>query len=308
MTGLTEARLEATFAAGAVVMGTGIVSIGLSLDGRRSLSTVLLVVAALVWCALAAAIAVFAVRLRSEHVSTPAALTWIAGTVVLGTRLSRLGWNHESAVLLGIALALWVLLVPRVVSRLRAPTVGASFLLAVATEAIAVLAARLAVIDDLRALTYVALAFCGLGLALYIAVLARFELRQLLHGRGDHWIAGGALAIATLASARCAQAPGSSRHALDITALVLWAASIAWLPILITGELLSHRAVADVRRWSTVFPLGMYAVCSFAAGSAAGVGGLDDFGRVWIWVAFAAWLVAAFTTVARPARTVDSSR
>ena len=289
-------------------MGTGIVSIGLSLDGMRLLSDVLLIVAALVWCVLVVAVAAFALRLRGRHVSTPAALTWIAGTVVLGTRLSRLGWNHEAAGILGLALTLWVLLVPRVVGRLRAPTVGASFLLAVATEAIAVLAARLATIDDVRALTFVALAFCGLGLALYIAVLARFELRQLLHGRGDHWIAGGALAIATLACALCAQAPSASRHALEIAALVLWAASVAWLPVLVAGELLHRRAATDIRRWSTVFPLGMYAVCSFAAGHAAGVGGLDDFARAWIWVAFAAWLAAAVTTVARPGLTVDSGR
>ena len=289
-------------------MGTGIVSIGLSLDGMRLLSDVLLIVAALVWCVLVVAVAAFALRLRGRHVSTPAALTWIAGTVVLGTRLSRLGWNHEAAGILGLALTLWVLLVPRVVGRLRAPTVGASFLLAVATEAIAVLAARLATIDDVRALTFVALAFCGLGLALYIAVLARFELRQLLHGRGDHWIAGGALAIATLACALCAQAPSASRHTLEIAALVLWAASVAWLPVLVAGELLHRRAATDIRRWSTVFPLGMYAVCSFAAGHAAGVGGLDDFARAWIWVAFAAWLAAAVTTVARPGLTVDSGR
>jgi hypothetical protein len=280
-------------------MGTGIMSIGLSLDGLPVLSSVLLVMTALAWCALVVAVARLAVGLRGDHLSTPAALTWVAGTVVLGTRVSRLGWNNEAALLLGIAFGLWLLLVPFVVGRWRTPTVGVSFLLAVATEAIAVLAARLAIVDDLHALTYAALAFCALGLALYVVVLARFERRQLLHGGGDHWIAGGALAIATLACALCAQAATPLHNALDTAALVLWAASAAWLPVLIGGELTRRRAAADVRRWSTVFPLGMYAVCSFAAGRAAGVGGLVDFARVWIWVAFAAWLAAAAVTLAR---------
>lgn len=304
-----EARLEAAFATGAAVMGTGIVSIGLSLDGRRLLSYVLLAIAALVWCALVVAVAVLlASRVRSDRVSTPAALTWVAGTVVLGVRLSRFGWNREAAALLVVAFGVWLLLVPRVLARWRTPTVGLSFLLAVSTEAIAVLAARLAVADGLRPLRLAALVFCGLGLALYLTVLARFELRQLLVGRGDHWIAGGALAIATLACALCAQAADALHGPLDVATLALWAASIAWLPLLIAGELLSRRAATDMRRWSTVFPLGMYAVCSFAAARAAGIGGLADFARVWIWIAFAAWLAAAAATVARPTRTVDSGR
>jgi tellurite resistance protein TehA-like permease len=47
----------------------------------------------------------------------------------------------------------------------------------------------------------------------------------------------------------------------------------------------------DVRRWSTVFPVGMYAACSFVVGTAARVGGITDFARVWVWVGFALWLV-----------------
>jgi tellurite resistance protein TehA-like permease len=48
----------------------------------------------------------------------------------------------------------------------------------------------------------------------------------------------------------------------------------------------------DVRRWATVFPLGMYAACSFAAGQVTGITGIADFGRVWTWVAFTASLLA----------------
>ena len=43
--------------------------------------------------------------------------------------------------------------------------------------------------------------------------------------------------------------------------------------------------VYDVQRWATVFPLGMYAACSFAVGQATGITGIDVFARVWTWLA-----------------------
>jgi tellurite resistance protein TehA-like permease len=67
---------------------------------------------------------------------------------------------------------------------------------------------------------------------------------------------------------------------------------MAWLPVLIAGEVAQPRPGYDVRRWATVFPLGMYAACSFTVGQVAGVSGITGFGRVWTWVAFAATLLA----------------
>ena len=46
-----------------------------------------------------------------------------------------------------------------------------------------------------------------------------------------------------------------------------------------------------MRRWATVFPLGMYAACSFTVGRVTGLTGITSFGQVWTWVAFAATLV-----------------
>jgi len=278
-------------------MATGIVSVGLSVDGQEALSRVLLVVAALVWYVVFAGIVLGG---GLEHARSPAALTWVAGTGVLGERLSLLGWNHEAAVLLALAALLWTALVPAVLAHWRTPTVGTSFLLAVATESLAVLTSRLALVDGLRSLALAGFALCALGILFYAVVLARFELHHLLVGRGDQWIAGGALAIATLACARCAQAAGvfpglrGASGALDDAALALWAAAALWLVALLVCEALQRRTRFDERRWSTVFPLGMYAACSFATARVAGVGGLADFARVWIWLAFAAWLLVAY--------------
>jgi hypothetical protein len=140
-----------------------------------------------------------------------------------------------------------------------------------------------------------ALAPCALGLATYPLVLARFDVNELRHGAGDHWVSGGALAISTLACAQIAHALSVSRGAiglhepLRVTSVVLWAVTVAWLPALVAAEARWPRPGYDVRRWATVFPLGMYSVMSTATGTVAGADGLLQFGHVAAWVALAAW-------------------
>ena len=268
-------------AGGAAVMGTGIVSVALSLDGSESISRLLFVLAAAGLVAVAVALAAFAVSDRvafRDHACVPGALTWVAATDVVGARLTFFGWRHEAEALLALAFALWLVLVPCVLAHWRTPTVGLSFLLVVATESLAVLAARVGLVDE-------ALVPLALGLAFYVFVVARFDLRHVLEGSGDHWIAGGALAIAALACARCG---------LHTLALAVWAAAAAWLPVLLVAEVMRPRLRFHALRWSTVFPLGMYAVCSFAAG-----GGLTGFARAWAWVALAGWAAVAAATVRR---------
>ena len=99
-------------AAGAEVMGTGIVSVALSLDGSETLSRILLVIAGLTWLALAAIIPLRAWRFRERvraEVRTPAALTSVAGAAVLGVRLAMLGWTCGTDWLLVIAVVPFVL-------------------------------------------------------------------------------------------------------------------------------------------------------------------------------------------------------
>ncbi len=87
-------------------------------------------------------------------------------------------------------------------------------------------------------------------------VLSRFQFRQLLVGGGDHWCL-----------------------------------TFAWLPALLVAEIVRPRLSYNVRRWSTVFPLGMYAVCSFTVGGLSQISGILDFAKVWVWVALAVWLL-----------------
>src|SRR5436190_6677925 len=115
-------------------------------------------------------------------------------------------------------------------------------MVAVSTESLAVLAAGLSATERASWLLIVAAVTFVLGLALYLLVLWRFDFRQLLKGRGDHWITGGALAISTLAVTRIAVAAravdvlGGTAGALSTVSLVIWAITMAWLPLLIAAE------------------------------------------------------------------------
>jgi tellurite resistance protein TehA-like permease len=301
-------------ASGAVVMGTGIVSIGLSLDGQETISRAILVLAAGFWVALAVLLPARATRDRARFLTdirTPAALTSIAGTAVLGTRLTVLGSEWAGAALLVIAAVLWFALLVPVLSHWRTPTVGVSLVLTVSTESLAVLAATLAAGEHADWLLVIALVPFALGLAFYVFVIARFDLRQLGVGRGDHWITGGALAISTLAAGRIATGAkalatlGGGGGPLRGLALGLWALTMLWLPVLLLAEALRPRLRYDVRRWSTVFPVGMYAACSFAVGQAARASAITSFARVWVWVALAVWAAVLAGMMRRAANVVQ---
>ena len=103
---------------------------------------------------------------------------------MLGTRLALLGWDSTAYALLLVALAVWFGLLARSCARGRPRCL--LLVTTVSTEALAVLGATLALRDHADWLLFASLAPFLLGLALYLFVLARFDLRQLMVGRGDH--------------------------------------------------------------------------------------------------------------------------
>lgn len=78
----------------------------------------------------------------------------------------------------------------------------------------------------------------------------------------------------------------SQQGILSTGTLVLWCLAMVWLLPLISCEILRPRLRYDVRRWATVFPLGMYATCSFITGEVVGLAAITGFGHAWTWVAF----------------------
>ncbi|MCZ4123349.1 tellurite resistance/C4-dicarboxylate transporter family protein [Streptomyces sp. H39-S7] len=290
-----------TPAAGGAAMATAIISVALRLAGQDAASAVFLVAAIVVWLLLAA---LFADRLLLDRrtwkaqAETPAALTAIAATTVLGTRLSLQGRQGTAAALLILSAVLWPVLLPSVVRHWAARLPGAGFLVCVATQGLAVLAGTLALAQRQSWLLWVALACFVPGLLLYAAVLARFDLRQLRTGSGDQWVAGGALAISALAGTKlvtASAAHGPLRWAvpahgtLRTLTLVLLVLDLCWFAVLLACEVRWPRPHYDVRRWSTVFPVGMTVAACLAVAAAAEVPAAGTAGRVLLWPAVALW-------------------
>jgi tellurite resistance protein TehA-like permease len=262
--------------------------VALALDGHDVAADALLAVTIAVAVALAAALAVAVRRDRpaiARAASTPASLTAVAGLCVLGTRLDQVGARGAAVALLAASAVAWPPLLAGVLRRWRRPAGGQAFLVSVSAQAVAVLAAALG-------LPAASLACFAAGLALYVLAAASFDPGELRGGRGDQWVAGGALAIAALAAATTAR----------VAAVALWALAMAWLPVLVAGELAPPRRRFDVRRWSTVFPVGMYAAMSRAVGDAVHAPALVAFARAWTWVAVAVWALVAVASVRRGVR------
>ena len=290
-------------AGGGIVMATGIVSIGTHMIGQELLSKVLMVLAGAVWIGLAA---VFSFRLTRQHslwlseAATPPALTGVAGTCVLGTRLALFGWTSVAVAMLLIGALAWPVLLVSVVAHWHRGMQGAVFLVTVATQGLSVLCATLAGIWTLGWLALIALVFLLLGLLLYLDALYRFDLRQVRIGAGDQWVAGGALAISALAASKLTafrEWTGAPHTVLRVLTLVLLALELSWYAVVAVAEVLWPRPRYDIRRWATVFPMGMSAAAALSTSSAADIAWLEGFGKVLLWVSLVAWALTAFGLV-----------
>jgi tellurite resistance protein TehA-like permease len=280
-----------------IVMASGVVSIDLSRDHQVVLSAILAWFAALVWLSLAVTVAAPLAYQRGRfrrEAGRPVTIASVAATCVLGTRLALQDYRVAAAALLVLAAVGWALLLIPILRQWKTPTTGISFVVGVATDGLALLSATLAIVFRAGWLVSAAVVLLLLGLALYVFTAARFDLGQLLTGMGDHWIAGGALAISALAAGVITEAAGtlgrfSPEHQVLATGtLVLWCLALAWVPALLGCEAVRPRLKYDLRRWATVFPLGMYAACSFTVGQVAGISGISRFGQLETWVAVAA--------------------
>ena len=288
-----------------MAMGCGIVSIDLLVAGQPAASAVLFWLAVVVWVVLA--VRWFGAPSSAvREFSSPAALGCVAATAVLGARIAA-QWHSVAVVaagLLVVALVVLGVLLWPVLRHWTTPTFGGSFLVTVAIQGVAGLAAVLAVAYRADGLVYAATVLFVAGLAGYVAVLWRFDFGSVGTGAGDQWVAGGALAISTLAAAKIAagaatlgvfgsggSGDGSRLAAVDDLALALWCGAMVWLIPLVVSEFIRPRLGYHVLRWATVFPVGMYAACSFAVGQVTGIGGITDFARISTPIAVAVTLV-----------------
>ncbi|MCL1870363.1 MAG: tellurite resistance/C4-dicarboxylate transporter family protein [Promicromonosporaceae bacterium] len=309
----------------ALVMATGIISAGMSLEGFAVLSSVLLVVCAVAFVTLLSLTVWRVVAYRgaaAEDFMDPRRafgyFTYVAGTNVFGVRLALAGHHTATAVLLTFTFLAWVVLgyvVPwtAVLGRQERPVVitanGTWFIWVVASQSVAVAAATIEPVFEAgrRELALLAVVSWSVGVFLYGAAGVLVALRLMLYKFGPeeltppYWVSMGALAITVLAGARIvemADAPmvHATRGLIAGLAVVFWAFATWLIPVLVAAGWCRHvrRRVPlryEATLWSIIFPLGMYGVASIYLGRADTLPIVENIGRVDLWVAFGAWAV-----------------
>ena len=324
----------------ALVMATGIVSVGMHLESVNLLSKILMVVCATAFVVLVTLTVVRFVVFRAavaEDFMDPRRafgfFTFVAGTNVLGVRLGLAGLPTATAVLLLASGLAWLVLgyvVPwtAVLGRQERPVVatanGTWFIWVVASQSVAVASATIEpVFDQLRReLAVLAIMSWSVGVFLYAAAGILVSLRLMLYEFGPeeltppYWVSMGALAITVLAGARIvemADAPmvAVTRDLIAGLSVVFWAFATWLIPVLIAAGWWRHvrrrvPLVYEATMWSIIFPLGMYAVAGIYLGRADHLPVVEAVGSVGLWVAFVAWCVVFVAMVAHVSRTVFS--
>ncbi|WP_255767637.1 tellurite resistance/C4-dicarboxylate transporter family protein [Pseudarthrobacter sulfonivorans] len=309
----------------ALTMASGIISVGLELEGFHELSVALLAVCAVSFVVILALslfrLFRFPAAMRRDFLDPARAFgffTFIAGANVLGVRLGMAGWQGTTAGLLSVAVLAWLVLgyvVPwtAVLGRDERPVVkdanGSWFIWCVASQSVSVAAASvepLAGPDWRPALALVAVVAWSVGLILYAAVGVFVSLRLMTYPirpedlRPQYFVSMGAMAISVLAGARIVEMAGAPM--VDVTRGLVAGASVvfwsfaSWLfPVLIAAgwwRHIIHRVPLSYEPglWSVIFPLGMYAVAGIYLGRADHLPVVAGIGRAELWLAVAAYL------------------
>lgn len=134
-----------------------------------------------------------------------------------------------------------------------------------------------------------------------------------------YWINMGAMAISTLAgTVLIATADGSAVLApllpfLKGFTLFFWATATWWIPMLVILGVWRHiykrfRLAYDPSYWGAVFPLGMYAACTFRLAHAMELPFLLFIPRLFVCIAIAAWCCACAGMLVSFVRTLKSDR
>lgn len=313
------------------VMGTGIISIGATLNGYDLLATILL------WCAVVfyvVLIVLNAHRFLAHRERFVADLTdpsrafgfftFIAATDVISTALLGTAYAEAVIVLLGVSVLAWIALgygIPWLAmlgSGHRRTLQGANgswFVWVVASQSIAIVASGLEnVYPQFRpALAMIAVMAWAIGIVLYVACAIFVTLRVMFYGLKPteldptYWVTMGALAITVVAGSHIVEmqdAPmvAATRGLIAGMSVIFWSFATWLLPVLVAaGFWRHHRNRVPLRYepglWSVVFPVGMYAVASISLGRADAIPFLDTIGSAWYWLALVVWAAVAVAMI-----------
>jgi tellurite resistance protein TehA-like permease len=319
----------------AMSMATGIVSIACHLLGLKDLAILLfwfnVVAYGALWTATILRVVLFFGEFIADwtsHQRGPGFFTTVAATSVVGSQFVLL--QHAPGVAFGLwilGLVLWgictyavfVALSIRVDKPSLADGMHGGWLIAVvATQSICVLGCSVLPdrVDNRDAAMFFLTSFWLCGGMLYIWMISlifyrytffRFSPSDLMP---PYWINMGAVAISTLAGTTLIATSNGSPLMLSLGPFVkgftilYWATATWWIPMLLVLGIWRHGArrvgfAYDPLYWGLVFPLGMYAVCTFRLVSIFNLPFLAWISRGFAVVAIIAWIFTFFGLVTR---------
>lgn len=309
----------------ALVMASGIISIGLGLLGNRALADIMSIFAVCAWLALLGLsllrLVRFAAQLRDELLNPRMVFSYftlVAATNIVGLLLLDEGYPSLAVACWIIAFGAWCSLLYLAFSVLtflshehNVNIVHGGWLITiVGTQSLVLLGSRVApwlgqyagyMMVEVHMLWGLGLIFYGIFVTLFCYRIFFLDLdpkdiSPLL------WVIMGASAISASAGTGLMTADPhlpflyAQRPFIDGVTLMLWAWATWWLPMLALFGIWKHVIRKIPLRyepvlWSFVFPLGMYAVASAKLGLAAEFPPLQWISLIMIWVAFTAWLM-----------------
>ncbi len=311
-----------------LVMATGIVSLAAFLMEHRSVALGLFYLNVAQYAVLCVLYVLRACRHPRRffgdmvaHLTGPGYFTAVAGTGVLASQFIVIRDNLVvGEALWAVTALLWVGLTYTIFTALTVrrekPTLdkginGGWLLAVVATQVLSVSSALLATrIGQPHRLefNFIALSTWLWGGMLYIWLMAmifyRYTFFRLAPGdlEPPYWINMGAMAISTLAGSllilNAPQAPylTSLLPFLKGFTILYWATGTWWIPMLLLLGVWRYGYQRfpfryDPLYWGAVFPLGMYAACTWQMSRAMDFGFLDPLPQAFLYIAMAAWLV-----------------
>lgn len=313
----------------ALVMATGIISIASHLLGIRFAADILLVANLVFYSVLCALtflrMILFPRRLiadLTDHARGPGFFTFVASSSVLGTQLFFLTSFKTAAFWLWtVGFFIWfiVMYVFFTAATVRSPKPtletginGAWLLAIVATQSLSILGVLLAggeLVTHQAQVLFVSLCMFLLGSMLYLLIISIIFYRLMfvnVEARAltpPYWINMGAVAITTLAGATLTASIDGWIFLKEIEpflkgfTLFFWSTCTWWIPMLILLGGWRHLykkepIIYDPQYWGIVFPLGMYATCTFKLAQVFEFDFLMFIPGVFICLAFLTWALA----------------
>jgi tellurite resistance protein TehA-like permease len=249
--------------------------------------------------------------------------TLVAATCVLGSQVLLIGGNWRAATVLWlVGIGLWAVLTYAIFTIITVkqskPTLaeginGGWLLAVVAAQSVAVLGAQLAPYFSLgnrASVLFFCLALWLGGGMLYLWIISLIFYRYTFYAMSPsdlappYWINMGAVAISTLAGTFLIASASHSPVLLDLLPFVkgltvaFWATATWWIPMLVIFGIWRHvyrrfPLRYDPLYWGAVFPLGMYAACTFRLSQALDWQALAIIPRYFVFVAIVAWALTS---------------